>query len=89
MIVADVDDYWLHGTTRYYQLMIFALIENSATQELLHRRHPELRVLWHAGLVEVVAHVIVADVDEYWLHDLLVICSRCVQKPSSGFCRPE
>ena len=66
------------------------------TQELLHRRHPELRVLWHAGLVEIVAQagrrtnippnrvcklvianllvhlhrqVIVADVDEYWLHD--------------------
>ena len=37
------------------QLMIFALSENSATQELLHRRHPELRVLWHAGLVEIVA----------------------------------
>ena len=69
VIVADVDEYWLHGTTRYYQLMIFALSENSATQELLHRRHPELRVLWHAGLVEIVAHVIVADVDEYWLHD--------------------
>ena len=33
------------------------------------RRHPELRVLWHAGLVEIMAHVIVADVDEYWLHD--------------------
>ena len=30
---------------------------------------PKLRVLWHAGLVEIVAHVIVADVDEYWLHD--------------------
>ena len=69
VIVADVDDYWLHGITRYYQLMIFALIENSATQELLHRRHPELMVLWHAGLVEIVAYVIVADVDEYWLHD--------------------
>ena len=69
VIVADVDEYWLHGTTRYYQLMIFALSENSATQELLHRKHPELRVLWHAGLVEIVAHVIVADVDEYWLHD--------------------
>ena len=78
------------------QLMIFALSENSATQDLLHRRHPELRVLWHAGLVEIVAQagrranippnrvcklvianllvhldrqVIVADVDEYWLHD--------------------
>merc|ERR1712136_260107 len=76
--------------------MIFALSENSATQELLHRRHPEVRVLWHAGLVEIVAQagrrtnippnrvrrlvianllvhldrqVIVADVDEYWLHD--------------------
>ena len=49
--------------------MNFAFSENSATQELLHRRHPELRVLWHAGLVEIVAHVIVADVDEYWLHD--------------------
>ena len=69
VIVADVDEYWLHGITRYYQLMIFALSENSAAQELLHRRHPELRVLWHAGLVEIVAHVIVADVDEYWLHD--------------------
>ena len=62
VIVADVDEYWLHG-------MIFALSENSATQELLHRKHPELRVLWHAGLVEIVAHVIVADVNEYWLHD--------------------
>ena len=48
--------------------MIFALSESSATQELLHRRHPALRVLWHAGLVEIVAQVIVAGVDEYWLH---------------------
>ena len=63
VIVADVDDYWLHGTTRYYLLMIFAFSENSATQVLLHRRHPELRVLCHAGLVEIVAHVIVPDVD--------------------------
>jgi hypothetical protein len=36
------------------QLMIFALSSTKKTQELLHRRHPELRVLWHAGLVEVV-----------------------------------
>ena len=63
VIVADVDDYWLHGTTRYYLLMIFAFSEDSATQVLLHRRHPESRVLWHAGLVEIVEHVIVADVD--------------------------
>ena len=63
VIVADVDDYWLHGTTRYYLHMIFAFSENGATQVLLHRRQPELRVLWHAGLVEIVAHVIVADVD--------------------------
>ena len=48
---------------------MFAFSENSATQELLHRRHPALRVLWLAGLVEIVAQVIVADVDEYWLHD--------------------
>ena len=27
-----------------------------------------MRVLWHAGLVEIVAQMIVADVDEYWLH---------------------
>ena len=27
VIVADVDEYWLHGTTRYYQLMI--LFKNS------------------------------------------------------------
>ena len=83
VIVADVDDYWLHGITRYYQLMIFALIENNATQELLHRRHPELMVLWHAGLVEIVAHVIVADVDEYWLHDhtryLQSLCTEAVK----------
>ena len=48
---------------------MFAFSENSATQELLHRRHPALRVLWLAGLVEIVAQVIVADVDEYLLHD--------------------
>ena len=69
VIVADVHEYWLHDTTHYNQLMILALSENNATQELLHRRHPELRVLWLAGLVEFVAQVIVADVDEYWLHD--------------------
>ena len=40
VIVADVDEYWLHGITRYYQLMIFVLSENSAAQELLHRKHP-------------------------------------------------
>ena len=83
VIVANFDDYWLHGTTRYYLLMIFALIENSATQELLHRRHPELMVLWHAGLVEIVAYVIVADVDEYWLHDhtryLQSLCTEAVK----------
>ena len=56
VIVDDVDEYWLHGTTRYYQLMTFALSENSATQELLHRRHPESRVVWRVGLVEIVAH---------------------------------
>ena len=66
------------------QLMIFALSENSATQELLHRRHTKLRVLWHAVLVEFVAHVIVADVDEYRLHDTFIICGRAYRIRQTG-----
>ena len=81
---------WNPGAVVYNLLMIFALSENSATQELLHRRHPELRVLWHAGLVEIVAHVIVADVDEYWLHDhTRYLQSLRTEAVKWFFCRPE
>ena len=40
-------------------------------------------MLWHAGLVEIVAHVVVTDVDEYWLHDhtryLQSLCTEAVK----------